>query len=159
MGWNPASNSEAGGHGLEGDGTSQGVRRWALNHPTNMTMMCDDCDEVTPIFLLTRAHPPIINSQTDGKSNGRPDSDPDTVLFLPDLGWDELADIGGVHMDLESVLEREIDLTARPPDDFVEKVKTHWMPIRPQMTPSARTDEEETSGTKWAPNESLRDVV
>ncbi len=32
-------------------------------------------------------------------------------------------------MDLEASLGKKIDLSVCPPDDFVEKIKTSWLPI------------------------------
>ena len=63
------------------------------------------------------------------KGTARPDSDVDIALFLPNLTRRELVAIGGIHADLENALKREVDLSVRPPDDFVEKIRTYWIPI------------------------------
>ena len=63
------------------------------------------------------------------KGTADPDSDVDITLFLPDFCWEKLEDIGGVHMDLESVFSRKVDLVVCLCDDFVEKVKMYWVQI------------------------------
>jgi len=45
------------------------------------------------------------------KGNARPDSDFDIALFLSELNWGRLRDIGGVHMDPEASLGKKIDLS------------------------------------------------
>jgi hypothetical protein len=63
------------------------------------------------------------------KGTARPDSDVDIALFILYL---DLQDIGGTHMDLESAFGRKVDPSICPPDDFVEKIKKHWIPINLQ---------------------------
>ncbi|KAF8811312.1 hypothetical protein BYT27DRAFT_7184786 [Phlegmacium glaucopus] len=84
---------------------------------------------------IIQTYPSITSAYLFGsyaKGAARPDSDVDIALFLPDLGWDKLIDIGGAHMDLESALGRKVDLSVCPPDDFVEKIKVYWVPINLQ---------------------------
>jgi predicted nucleotidyltransferase len=81
---------------------------------------------------IIRTYPSFTSAYLFGsyaKGNARPDSDIDIALFLPKLNWGQLRDIGGVHMDLEASLGKKIDLSVCPPDDFVEKIKTSWLPI------------------------------
>jgi predicted nucleotidyltransferase len=97
-----------------------------------------------PRFVLSQSHvlstassiiqsyPSIASAYLFGsyaKGTARPDSDIDIALFIPNLSWDKLEDIGGVQMDLERTLDRQIDLSVSPPDDFVEKIKRYWVPI------------------------------
>lgn len=89
-------------------------------------------DVLSTASSVIQTYPSITSAYLFGsyaKGTARPDSDVDIVLFLHDLGWDKLADIGGAEMDLESALNRKVDLTVCPPDDFVEKVKIYWVPI------------------------------
>jgi len=81
---------------------------------------------------IIKTYPSITSAYLFGshpKGTARPDSDVDIALFIPDLSWDRLADVGGVQMDLERVLDRQVDLSVCPPDEFVEKIKKYWMPI------------------------------
>ena len=81
---------------------------------------------------IIQSYPSIASAYLFGsyaKGTARPDSDIDIALFIPNLTWDKLADIGGVQMDLEGTLDRQVDLSVCPPDDFVEKIKRHWVPI------------------------------
>ncbi|KAM6501299.1 hypothetical protein JOM56_004313 [Amanita muscaria] len=72
-------------------------------------------------------HLELFGSYAQGTA--RPDSDIDIVLFIPDRGWGKLEAIGGVLMDLESALDRDIDLSVCPPDHFVVRIKKYWVPI------------------------------
>jgi len=82
---------------------------------------------------VIRSYPSIASAYLFGsyaKGTARPDSDIDIALFLPDFGWDKLGDVGGAQMDLENALHKKIDLSICPPDDFVEKIQLHWVPIK-----------------------------
>ncbi len=90
----------------------------------------------------------------------------------PNLSWDRLADVGGVQMDLERVLDRQVDLSVCPPDEFVEKIKKYWMPIsllrdEPESDSSLLTETDadqdgERSGNRggwWWDTEDKKDLI
>jgi predicted nucleotidyltransferase len=80
------------------------------------------------------------------KGTAHPDSDVDIAIFHPDLSWDKIGrEIGGVHMDLEGALNKQVDLSVCPPDAFVEKINKYWVPItvgtlKSSSLPSSSTD-------------------
>jgi len=82
---------------------------------------------------VIKSYPSITSAYLFGsyaKGTAHPDSDVDIAIFHPDLSLDKLLqEIGGVHMDLEGALNKEVDLSVCPPDAFVEKIKKYWMPI------------------------------
>ena len=89
-------------------------------------------DILSTASSVIQTYPSITSAYLFGsyaKGTARPDSDVDIALFLDDLRWDKLVDIGGVLMDLEIALHRKVDLAVRPPQDFVEIIKTYWVPI------------------------------
>ena len=84
---------------------------------------------------IIQTYPSITSAYLFGsyaKGTARPDSDVDIALFFPDLGWDNLVAIGGAQRDLESALGKKVDLTVCPGDEFVEKIRTYWVPIHLQ---------------------------
>ena len=93
-------------------------------------------DEVLSVASsVIQAYPSITSAYLFGsyaKGIARPDSDVDIALFLPDLRSPRLEDAGGVLFDLESALGKEIDLTLRPSDKFVERMREYWIPIKLQ---------------------------
>ena len=79
------------------------------------------------------SYPSITSAYLFGsyaKGTAHPDSDIDIAIFHPDLSWDKIGhEIGGVHMDLEGALNKQVDLSVCPPDAFVEKINKYWVPI------------------------------
>jgi len=88
---------------------------------------------------IIRAYPSFTSAYLFGsyaKGTARPDSDIDIAVFLPEFNWSKLQDIGGAHMDLEKALGKKVDLAVCPSNDFVERIKTYWMPIVQSKTVS-----------------------
>jgi predicted nucleotidyltransferase len=102
---------------------------------------------------IIQSYPSIASAYLFGsyaKGTARPDSDIDIALFIPNLTFDKLADIGGVQMDLEGTLDKQVDLSVCPPDDFVERVKGYWVPIDLHCGKfeTQRTDSSSSSSTQ-----------
>ncbi|KIL66713.1 hypothetical protein M378DRAFT_160741 [Amanita muscaria Koide BX008] len=93
-------------------------------------------DILSTASSIIRTYPSITSAYLYGsyaKGTARPDSDINIVLFIPDLrvGWDSRQVVGGVLIDLESALNRVVNLSVCPPDDFVKWIKRSWIPIHP----------------------------
>ncbi len=113
-------------------------------------------DVLSMASSVIKTYPSITSAYLFGsyaKGTPRSNSDVDIALFLFDLRRDKLIDIGGVLMDLERVLDKKIDLSVCPSDEFVEKIKKHWVPI------SLLCDESGTSGSGLSSTETGADQV
>ena len=95
-------------------------------------LVLSQSDVLSTASSVIQTYPSVTSAYLFGsyaKGTARPDSDVDIALFFDDFGWDKLADVGGAQTDLESALDRKVDITVCPPQDFVEKIKTYWVPI------------------------------
>ncbi|KAM6501293.1 hypothetical protein JOM56_004307 [Amanita muscaria] len=93
-------------------------------------------DILSTASSIIQTYPSITSAYLYGsyaKGTARPDSDINIVLFIPDLrvGWDSGPVVGGVLIDLESALNRVVNLSVCPPDDFLKWIKRSWVPIHP----------------------------
>ena len=91
-------------------------------------------DVLSIALSVIRPYPSVTSAYLFGshaKGTARPDSGVAIVLFFPNpsLSRGELRDIGHIQAGLENAFKRRISLLVCPPDDFVEKIKTHWIPI------------------------------
>ena len=99
-------------------------------------MALSQSDVLSVASSIIKSYPSITSAYLYGsyaKGTARPDSDVDIAIFLPELCWDKLGDVGGIHMELESAFGRKVDLSVCPPSgDFLERIKRYWIPINLQ---------------------------
>lgn len=115
-----------------------------LTKPSTPQLVLSQSDVLSMASSVIKAYPSIKSAYLFGsyaKGTAHSRSDVDIAIFLPDFCWDKLIDVGGVLEDLERVLDKKIDLSVRPPDDFAEKIRPYWVPI------TLLCDESGTSGS------------
>lgn len=90
-------------------------------------------DILSTASSVTTSYPSIASTYLFGsyaKGNAHPDSDVDIAIFHLIFPGNKIGqDIGGVLLGLEGGLNKEVDLSVCPPDEFVDKIKKYWVPI------------------------------
>ncbi|KIL66711.1 hypothetical protein M378DRAFT_160739 [Amanita muscaria Koide BX008] len=117
--------------------------------PATPGLVLSQIDIISTASSIIQTYPSITSAYLHGsyaKGTAHPDSDIDIVIFMPDRGRGKSEDIGGVLMDLESALDRRVDLDLCPPDDFLKWIKRSRVPIHPHCGKPSDSSSDEIKG-------------